>query len=68
LSLALESIDQSYSVTVNGTTSEFVDTPAADDVPGAEPAGISVQQPANEESESTTNGNGNGASGDDEED
>jgi hypothetical protein len=61
LSLALENIKQSYSVTINGTTSIFVDDDGGDDPggadddnpadqPDAEPAGISVQQPAIEES------------------
>ena len=79
LSLALENIKQSYSVTVNGTTSIFVDDGGGDDPGGpdddnpadaanAEPAGISLQQPAAEESSGGTDGGNGGGGGADEED
>ena len=43
---ALESLDQSYSSTVAGVTSAYVDTLPAADVAGVEPQGISVQEAA----------------------
>ncbi|MDA1163199.1 MAG: hypothetical protein O3B13_08870 [Planctomycetota bacterium] len=43
---SLESLDQSYSSTVAGITSAYVDTLPAADVAGVEPQGISVQEAA----------------------
>lgn len=41
--VALDQLDQSYSFTVGGTTSVFIDTSSLVDPDGGEPAGISVQ-------------------------
>ena len=42
VALSLENIDQSYSFTVNGVTSEYVDSGQVDDVAGDAPAGLDL--------------------------
>lgn len=42
MAVALESIDQSYSFTVDGVTSEYVDTTSVTDPVGAAPAGLDL--------------------------
>ncbi|MFK7777713.1 MAG: hypothetical protein QM501_06275 [Gimesia sp.] len=46
LAVALESIDQSYSFSVNGVTSEYVDSISVTDVSGDAPAGLDLTIPA----------------------
>ncbi len=46
---ALDNLDQSYSFTLNGQTSVFIDSSTLDDPADAEPAGISVRLPASPE-------------------
>lgn len=49
VALALENLDQSFSITVNGETREFVDSPPVLDPEGEPPAGISLSEPATPE-------------------
>ncbi len=49
VAVALESIDQSYSFSVNGVTSEYVDTVTVMDPVGDAPAGLDLTIPATNE-------------------
>ena len=49
LAVAIESLDQSYSMTVMGTTSKFQDSTTLVDVANEEPAGIDILRPATDE-------------------
>ncbi|MHB8901758.1 MAG: hypothetical protein ACYC6Y_23630 [Thermoguttaceae bacterium] len=44
LAVALDHLDQSWSVTVNGNTRGFTDTSSLTDLSNQEPAGLSVQE------------------------
>jgi hypothetical protein len=52
IAIALENLDQSYSFTIGSQTSSFSDMGTGPTDPdGSEPAGISLQQPASEETD-----------------
>lgn len=46
MAVSLESLDQSYSYTVNGTVSRYVDSNTLEDVDGEAPAGLDLTIPA----------------------
>lgn len=46
MAVSLESLDQSYSFTVNGVTSEYVDSNTLEDNAGEAPAGLDLTIPA----------------------
>lgn len=44
--VALQSIDQSYSMTINGTVSQYIDSNSLTDPDGSEPACLDIDQVA----------------------
>jgi Flp pilus assembly pilin Flp len=46
MAVALESLDQSYSMTINGVTTEFIDSTTLADPADDEPACIDIEEPA----------------------
>ena len=49
VAIALENLDQSFSVTIDGETRQFVDSPPVLDPEGEPPAGTSLSEPATSE-------------------
>ncbi|QDT89566.1 hypothetical protein [Gimesia algae] len=49
MAVALESIDQSYSYTFNGVTSQYIDSSSVSDTAGDAPAGLDLTIPATSE-------------------